>query len=206
MRPCAMPPRRKALMVCVIAALAALLGGGLLCAAILVPAPPAVLPIIAVVCVGLPMLAAWSWPGRTPRSAGSPRRCAGAAGSTSGRCASCGARSSGSPRPRTRSTAEAGSSVPDEGRAARGVEHRPQMPTSAARDGVGFVGHATLLIELDGARLLTDPLLRMGIAHVRRRVRCLSSTCCRSTPSWSPTRTPTISTRCRCGGSRATAP
>ena len=44
------------------------------------------------------------------------------------------------------------------------------MPTSAARDGVGFVGHATLLIELDGARLLTDPLLRMGIAHVRRRV------------------------------------
>ena len=59
MRPCAMPPRRKALMVCVIAALAALLGGGLLCAAILVPAPPAVLPIIAVVCVGLPMLAAW---------------------------------------------------------------------------------------------------------------------------------------------------
>ena len=44
------------------------------------------------------------------------------------------------------------------------------MPTAAARDGVVFVGHATLLIELDGARVLTDPLLRMGIAHVRRRV------------------------------------
>ena len=41
--------------------------------------------------------------------------------------------------------------------------------TAAARDGVVFVGHATLLIELDGARVLTDPLLRMGIAHVRRR-------------------------------------
>ena len=44
------------------------------------------------------------------------------------------------------------------------------MPSPADRDGVVFVGHATLLIELDGARVLTDPLLRMGIAHVRRRV------------------------------------
>ena len=44
------------------------------------------------------------------------------------------------------------------------------MPTAAPRDGVAFVGHATLMVELDGARLLTDPLLRMGIAHVRRRV------------------------------------
>jgi|SRR5829696_8582871 len=44
------------------------------------------------------------------------------------------------------------------------------MPAAAASDGVVFVGHATLLIELDGARVLTDPLLRMGIAHVRRRV------------------------------------
>src|SRR4051794_34100834 len=44
------------------------------------------------------------------------------------------------------------------------------MPPAAARDGVVFVGHATLLIEIDGMRLLTDPLLRAGIAHVRRRV------------------------------------
>jgi L-ascorbate metabolism protein UlaG (beta-lactamase superfamily) len=44
------------------------------------------------------------------------------------------------------------------------------MPRAAARDEVVFVGHATLLIELDGARVLTDPLLRPGIAHVRRRV------------------------------------
>ena len=46
-------------MVCAVAALAAILGGGLLCAAILVPAPAAVLPLLGVVCVGLPMLAAW---------------------------------------------------------------------------------------------------------------------------------------------------
>jgi L-ascorbate metabolism protein UlaG (beta-lactamase superfamily) len=37
-------------------------------------------------------------------------------------------------------------------------------------NGIRFVGHATLLVELGGARLLTDPLLSGGIAHVRRRV------------------------------------
>jgi len=31
-----------------------------------------------------------------------------------------------------------------------------------------FVGHATTLIELDGVRLVTDPLLRMRVAHLRR--------------------------------------
>ncbi len=46
-------------MVCALAAGAALLAGGLLCAAILVPAPAAVLPLLGVVCVGFPMLAAW---------------------------------------------------------------------------------------------------------------------------------------------------
>ena len=33
-----------------------------------------------------------------------------------------------------------------------------------------YVGHATVLIELDGVRLLTDPLLRSRIWHLRRRV------------------------------------
>jgi L-ascorbate metabolism protein UlaG (beta-lactamase superfamily) len=33
-----------------------------------------------------------------------------------------------------------------------------------------YVGHGTVLIEQDAVRLLTDPLLRAGIAHVRRRV------------------------------------
>jgi hypothetical protein len=46
-------------MVCVVAAVAVIIGGALLCAAILVPAPPAVLPLLGLVCVGLPMLATW---------------------------------------------------------------------------------------------------------------------------------------------------
>jgi L-ascorbate metabolism protein UlaG (beta-lactamase superfamily) len=33
-----------------------------------------------------------------------------------------------------------------------------------------YVGHATVLIELDGVRLLTDPVLRPRIWHLRRRV------------------------------------
>ncbi len=37
-------------------------------------------------------------------------------------------------------------------------------------DALSYVGHATVLAELDGGRLLTDPLLVGGILHVRRRV------------------------------------
>ncbi len=37
-------------------------------------------------------------------------------------------------------------------------------------DALTYVGHATVLIELDGSRFLTDPLVRRGILHVRRRV------------------------------------
>jgi L-ascorbate metabolism protein UlaG (beta-lactamase superfamily) len=33
---------------------------------------------------------------------------------------------------------------------------------------VTYVGHATVLLELDGARLLTDPLLRTRVFHLRR--------------------------------------
>jgi L-ascorbate metabolism protein UlaG (beta-lactamase superfamily) len=33
-----------------------------------------------------------------------------------------------------------------------------------------WLGHATVLVELDGARFLTDPLLRRRVAHLRRRV------------------------------------
>jgi L-ascorbate metabolism protein UlaG (beta-lactamase superfamily) len=36
------------------------------------------------------------------------------------------------------------------------------------RGRITYVGHATILIELDGAVLLTDPLLRSRIGHVRR--------------------------------------
>jgi len=31
-----------------------------------------------------------------------------------------------------------------------------------------YLGHATTLVELDGVRLLTDPVLRRGLAHLRR--------------------------------------
>lgn len=34
---------------------------------------------------------------------------------------------------------------------------------------VTYVGHATVLIEMGGVRLLTDPLLRQHVAHLRRR-------------------------------------
>lgn len=40
-----------------------------------------------------------------------------------------------------------------------------------AGDRIAFVGHATVLIELDGVRLLTDPLLRDRVAHLRRQTR-----------------------------------
>src|SRR5881275_2273373 len=33
---------------------------------------------------------------------------------------------------------------------------------------VTYVGHATTLVELDGVRLLTDPVLRRRVAHLRR--------------------------------------
>ena len=37
-------------------------------------------------------------------------------------------------------------------------------------DRIVFLGHATVLIEVDGVRLLTDPLLRRRVAHLRRQV------------------------------------
>jgi L-ascorbate metabolism protein UlaG (beta-lactamase superfamily) len=35
---------------------------------------------------------------------------------------------------------------------------------------VRWIGHSTVLVSLDGVRLLTDPLLRVLVAHLRRRV------------------------------------
>ena len=34
---------------------------------------------------------------------------------------------------------------------------------------VTYVGHATTLIEMGGSRLLTDPVLRQRVYHLRRR-------------------------------------
>jgi L-ascorbate metabolism protein UlaG (beta-lactamase superfamily) len=39
---------------------------------------------------------------------------------------------------------------------------------SAAADRITFVGHATVLIELAGVRLLTDPVLGSRLLHIRR--------------------------------------
>jgi L-ascorbate metabolism protein UlaG (beta-lactamase superfamily) len=38
------------------------------------------------------------------------------------------------------------------------------------RASIRWIGHSTVLIALDGVRLLTDPLLRVLVAHLRRRV------------------------------------
>jgi L-ascorbate metabolism protein UlaG (beta-lactamase superfamily) len=46
------------------------------------------------------------------------------------------------------------------------ADHRNDETT----DRIAFLGHATVLIELDGLRLLTDPLLRGRVAHLRRQV------------------------------------
>ncbi len=40
---------------------------------------------------------------------------------------------------------------------------------AAPADRIVFLGHATALIELDGVRLLTDPILRSRVAHLRRQ-------------------------------------
>src|SRR5262249_43446008 len=42
---------------------------------------------------------------------------------------------------------------------------RERMPA----DRIVFLGHATILIEVGGVRLLTDPLLRARVAHLRRQ-------------------------------------
>jgi L-ascorbate metabolism protein UlaG (beta-lactamase superfamily) len=39
-------------------------------------------------------------------------------------------------------------------------------PTPAAR--ISYVGHATVLMELDGIRVVTDPVLRRRVLHLRR--------------------------------------
>jgi L-ascorbate metabolism protein UlaG (beta-lactamase superfamily) len=41
-------------------------------------------------------------------------------------------------------------------------------PTGAGANRIVFVGHSTVLIELEGVRLLTDPVLLSRVAHLRR--------------------------------------
>jgi L-ascorbate metabolism protein UlaG (beta-lactamase superfamily) len=42
--------------------------------------------------------------------------------------------------------------------------------TDTAADRIAFLGHATVLVELEGVRLLFDPLLRSRVLHLRRQV------------------------------------
>ncbi len=43
----------------------------------------------------------------------------------------------------------------------------------ARRERLTFVGHSTVLLEIGGARLLTDPILRDRVLHIRRHgARC----------------------------------
>jgi L-ascorbate metabolism protein UlaG (beta-lactamase superfamily) len=42
-------------------------------------------------------------------------------------------------------------------------------PRARTADRIVFLGHATVLIQLDGVRLLTDPLLGDRVAHLRRQ-------------------------------------
>jgi len=43
------------------------------------------------------------------------------------------------------------------------------MNHTAALNSITYVGHATLLLEMDGMRILTDPLLRDWVFHLKRQ-------------------------------------
>jgi peptidoglycan/LPS O-acetylase OafA/YrhL len=73
------PTRRRAKAICALAAVTALVCAGLLTAAALVPAPAAALPLLVIVCIGCPMMAACELPGalarlRAPRALETLRR------------------------------------------------------------------------------------------------------------------------------------
>src|SRR4051794_14388928 len=57
-----LPSPRQAKMICALAAATVLLCGGLFIAAAAAPAPIAVLPLAAAVCIGYPLLVAWNVP------------------------------------------------------------------------------------------------------------------------------------------------
>ena len=50
--------------------------------------------------------------------------------------------------------------------ARRNIDAMPDASPGIAR--VTYVGHATVLVELDGVRLLTDPVVRRHVLHLRR--------------------------------------
>ncbi len=44
----------------------------------------------------------------------------------------------------------------------------PGLPTVDVADRLSWLGHSTVFVELDGTRVLTDPLLRRRVFHLRR--------------------------------------
>ena len=42
------------------------------------------------------------------------------------------------------------------------------MPSAPSRASIDYVGHGTVLVDLAGVKLLTDPLLRNRVTHLRR--------------------------------------
>jgi hypothetical protein len=56
------PTRKRSLQLCLVAAVTSLACTVLLCAAALAPAPPAVLPLLVIICIACPMLAAMDLP------------------------------------------------------------------------------------------------------------------------------------------------
>src|SRR6478735_6303820 len=44
------------------------------------------------------------------------------------------------------------------------------MPAETDDVTITWIGHATVLFEIDGFRILTDPILTSRVAHLRRRV------------------------------------
>ena len=47
---------------------------------------------------------------------------------------------------------------------------RRRLRLTVVETRIEYVGHATVLVELDGVRILTDPLLRKRVVHLRRAV------------------------------------
>ena len=55
-------------------------------------------------------------------------------------------------------------------RAASRLGQHPRVLGQPTTGRITWLGHATVLVELDGVRLLTDPVLRPAVAHLRRAV------------------------------------
>ena len=91
---------------CAFTAVSVAICAALLAAATLVPAPAAVVPLVAVVCIGCPMFAVWDLSRRTGRRSAGTRCRRPAARSTARPSETCGARSRGSPRRATRSVSD----------------------------------------------------------------------------------------------------